>query len=96
MFAVRAVHSCLETKWKREQGRILRSMATQATPAAPAVARLLSVEQVADHIGCSAKSVRRYAATGVLPAVRLVPGARLRFRESDVRALINGATTKEE
>lgn len=54
---------------------------------------LLTIEEVADRLHCSVSSARRLYRTGDLPAVRLPsrgterPGP-LRFRPSDVRALI--------
>lgn len=53
--------------------------------------RLLTMADVADVLGLSVRTVRRMAATGELPIVRL-NGRTVRFRPEDVRTLIKRGT----
>lgn len=53
--------------------------------------RLLTQAQVADIFRVTRKSVWRWAKAGKLPFT-LTPSGRRRYRESDVRALIEGAS----
>lgn len=50
---------------------------------------LLTPAEVARALGVGPKTVTRWAAAGKLPALRTIGGHR-RFRESDVRALLEG------
>jgi excisionase family DNA binding protein len=63
-------------------------MASQTAPSAPAVDKLLAAKEVAAQLGVSVNTIRRWTATGHLPAVRLTPLSPLRFRRRDVEALI--------
>ena len=56
------------------------------------VPRLLSLAQVADHLGISIKSVRRLIECGALPAHRI--GRQLRISEPDLAAFV--ATTRQQ
>jgi excisionase family DNA binding protein len=53
--------------------------------------KLLTAEDVADRLRVHHSTVRRYAAEGVIPSVRLAPGPRapLRFRPADIDRYIN-------
>lgn len=51
--------------------------------------RLLTPYEVAQRFGVSVKTVRTWAMTGRLAAVR-TPGGHRRYRETDVRALLEG------
>lgn len=55
-------------------------MATQTTN------RYLTIDQTADAAGVTPKTVRRWIAAGILPAVRLGPRL-VRIREDDLSAL---------
>ena len=48
----------------------------------------LTVAQVAEHLWISPKTVRRWIADGLLPAVRVGPRL-LRISREDVEALVN-------
>jgi excisionase family DNA binding protein len=53
--------------------------------------RLLTADEVAETLRVAPRTVLRWAALGQLPAIR-TPGGRLkRFRESDVRAVLDAA-----
>lgn len=51
--------------------------------------RLLTPAEVASMWRCNPKTVTRWAKTGRLPSIR-TPGGHQRFRESVVRALLDG------
>ena len=53
---------------------------------------LLTPQEVAELLRCSPRTVRRYAAAGVLPVVRLSP-RNFKYRTESVAALIAGSTT---
>jgi excisionase family DNA binding protein len=60
------------------------------------VSAYLTVAEVADELGCSARTVLRWIERGDLGAVRL-PGGRLRVSERDLAAHIaSWATTTKE
>lgn len=63
-------------------------------------ARLLTPAQVGELWGCSAMTIRRWIASGRLPAVDIAtPGAkktRLRIRETDAIALLENLKLKED
>lgn len=46
--------------------------------------------EVAEMLRVSTSSVSRWAAGGLIPSIR-TPGGHRRYRESDVRAILNGA-----
>ncbi|MCC7353530.1 MAG: helix-turn-helix domain-containing protein [Anaerolineae bacterium] len=50
----------------------------------PEAARWASVKEVAERLGLSESTVRRYVRQGIFPAVRLPVGRGLRLRWSDV------------
>jgi excisionase family DNA binding protein len=58
---------------------------------ARAISRLLTVAEVADRLNLCRWTVRKLAADGRLPAVRLVPG-KLLFREADVEEALRRAS----
>ena len=58
---------------------------------APENEPLLTTGEVASLYRVDAKSVARWVKTGKLAAVR-TPGGRLRFREAEIRALLNPET----
>jgi Fe2+ or Zn2+ uptake regulation protein len=60
-------------------------------PEAPAVAKLLRRETVAERLCCSLRTVDKLAVQGLLHKVTL-PGRKraIGFRETDVDALVNG------
>lgn len=51
--------------------------------------RLLTPTEVARFFGVDPKTVTRWSRTGRIPSVR-TPSGQLRYRESEVRALLNG------
>jgi len=56
-----------------------------------ASAEPLRTREVAEALGVSTQTVRRFADAGVLPAIRLTPRSPRRFREEDVRRLLERA-----
>jgi len=50
---------------------------------------MLTAEEVAAELGVSIRTVRRYAARGILPGRRIGPRL-IRFRREDVEALKGG------
>jgi excisionase family DNA binding protein len=52
---------------------------------------LLTPGEVAKMLRVDPKTVARWAAAGQMPSIR-TPGGHRRFRESDVRALLDGAS----
>jgi excisionase family DNA binding protein len=62
----------------------------------PRVDRLVTLKQVAETYSFSQGTVRRLVRAGRLHPIRLVPNGRLRFRESDVQALIDAAAEEED
>ena len=50
---------------------------------------MLTASEVAAVIGVNPKTVTRWAKAGKLPCIRTLGGHR-RYRESDIRALLNG------
>lgn len=57
-----------------------------------ALPRLLTLEEVAEHLGVTTKAVRNWIATGALPASRV--GSRgIRIRECDVEAMLRPIPT---
>jgi excisionase family DNA binding protein len=52
---------------------------------------LLAPSQVAELFGVNVKTVTRWAARGLLPAVT-TPGGHRRYRESDIRRLLHADT----
>ena len=55
-------------------------------------ARLLSARQVAEYVGVDVRTVRRWEAEGVLPAVRLTTGT-VRFTLEAVEMLLGAENT---
>jgi len=51
--------------------------------------RLMTPSEVADAFRVDAKTVTRWAKTGRIGSIR-TPGGHVRFRESEVRALLSG------
>lgn len=64
---------------------------TPTTPAGRAD-RLLTPGEVASMFRVDPKTVTRWAAAGRIGSIR-TPGGHRRFRESEVRALLEGTTT---
>ncbi len=62
-------------------------MVKPLTPAVQRRAPLLSVDQVANHLNVSSKTIRRKVDSGELPVIRL--GRLLRFSENDVSAYLS-------
>lgn len=48
----------------------------------------LTVEQAAEHLSLSVRTIRQYRATGKLPAYKVAGERALRFRVEDVDALM--------
>ncbi len=79
-------------QWSVEAEARLMQLAPSSGDAGPAisagtsseVARWASVKEVAERLGLSESTVRRYVRQGILPAVRLPVGRGLRLRWSDV------------
>jgi excisionase family DNA binding protein len=59
---------------------------TRARKAAPAKLRFFTMEQVADHLNLSKRSVQRFITGGLLPVHRF--GGAVRISEADLRAFI--------
>ena len=63
--------------------------------------RLLSVSEVAEHLGCRKETIRRYILDGRLPALQIVGGF-YRVREEDIEKLLqpvgasSGAKAEDE
>ena len=57
--------------------------------------RLLTPAEVAQLFRCHPKTITRWAETGKLSSIRTLGGHR-RFRESEVRALIEGSREERE
>ena len=55
--------------------------------------RLLMPAEVADLFRVDPKTVARWAASGHIKCIR-TPGGHRRFRESDVRAILNGTPAR--
>lgn len=55
---------------------------------------LLTADEVADIVGVSGETVRRWARDGLVPFIKL-PGGHFRFRREDVDSMIGAATTTE-
>ncbi|MFF4413539.1 BldC family transcriptional regulator [Streptosporangium sp. NPDC001559] len=53
--------------------------------------RLLTPGEVARIFGVDPKTVNRWALTGRIPSVR-TPSRQRRYRETDIKALLNGST----
>lgn len=53
--------------------------------------KLLTVQQVAELLTVSTRTVQRYVADGRLTAVTLPAGRGLRFRPADIQHLLGGA-----
>ena len=51
------------------------------------MSRLLSVSEVAEHLGCRKETVRRYILDGRLPALQIIGGF-YRVREEDISQLL--------
>lgn len=54
--------------------------------------RLYSVEEVAEHVGVTPESVRRWLRSGELRGVRFARKVGWRIRESDLRAFLDART----
>jgi excisionase family DNA binding protein len=79
-------------------GRILTGVADKQIKSPPSggpVPRLLTVSEVAELFGVSAKTVSRWAREGRISSVRTLGGHR-RFRESQVQALLAELQPPEE
>lgn len=57
--------------------------------------RLLSTRQTAAVLGVSVDTVRRHAARGTLPVVRLGPRGWMKFRSEDVEAVLASGARRE-
>ena len=66
----------------------------QEARTAPNAESLIDIGTVADRLGYSRRTIRKLVDQGRLPALQIVPGGRLRFRSSDVQALIEGASRR--
>jgi excisionase family DNA binding protein len=64
-------------------------MQQQSSNPPPPDERLLTPAEVADMFRVCPKTVGRWARAGNLPATR-TPGGHRRYREADVRAILNG------
>jgi excisionase family DNA binding protein len=53
---------------------------------------LLTMDQAAEHLGVTVRTIRNYVASGALPAYRLGPRG-VRVREADVEALLRPIPT---
>jgi excisionase family DNA binding protein len=57
--------------------------------------RLYTAAEVAAFFRVDPKTVAKWAASGRIKCIR-TPGGRPRYRESDVRALLNGTPAREK
>ncbi len=57
--------------------------------------RLVPIHEVALRFGVSADTVRRWSGVGRLHEVRLVPGGRRYFRESEVVSIMRGPAVRK-
>lgn len=88
-------------QWSVEAEARLMQLAPSSGDAGPAIAagvpsetaRWASVKEVAERLGLSESTVRRYVRQGILPAVRLPIGRGLRLRWSDVLSRLPNAET---